>query len=192
MPCASGPFRLSTARRTVPGMCRNIVPLNNLEPAATDDECPRRPSSSSGRSPERTRRRVPIGPCSTARSPRSRRRPVPCWMNWSRPPRRRIATTRRPSAAPARPTATRPSASSSRRRRPLPRGRDPRGPGWRTGYARIDIPRSTFPAVPVLRRRDRTRRSPSVREPPQGELYTCLRMLPESSSSTTTPTSPCS
>jgi hypothetical protein len=39
MPWASVPFRSSGARRSVPGMCRNIVPLNNLEPAATDDEC---------------------------------------------------------------------------------------------------------------------------------------------------------
>ena len=27
------------ARRSVTGMCRTRVPLNNLEPPATDDEC---------------------------------------------------------------------------------------------------------------------------------------------------------
>ncbi len=30
---------MSDPRRSVPGMCRNIVPLNNLAPAATDQEC---------------------------------------------------------------------------------------------------------------------------------------------------------
>ena len=32
-------FPVSSPRRIVGGMCRNIVPLHNFEPAATDDEC---------------------------------------------------------------------------------------------------------------------------------------------------------